>query len=266
MGNQLRPARALEVVQLVRLEALAALAPEVNIPLNANVPNFSWPISTIGSKPQCPGCRTHTMPTVVPLVIEIISLRHRWSRCSIFMQYHRMCANMDVITGSAGFGANNNNNTTSLFGQSKPAFGATPTTGGGGLFGSSTAATSGTPGGFGGGFGSTNTNNNTTGGGLFGSQPKPAFGGNAGGGGLFGGGNTSGFGSTTNQPTNAFGASSALSQNNAVCEGTGSTPFTVVPEKDGNMNNHYQSISFMAPYKNFSLEVKITFWVLDGNC
>lgn len=172
---------------------------------------------------------------------------------------------MNGITGSAGFGANNNNNTSSLFGQSKPAFGATATTGGGGLFGSGTAATTGASGGFG-GFGSTNNNNSTTGGGLFGSQSKPAFTANSGGGGLFGGGNSGGFGSTTNQPANAFGVSSALSQNNAVCEGTGSTPYTASPEKDGSMTNQYQSISFMAPYKNFSLEVSYISWFLIGRC
>lgn len=93
---------------------------------------------------------------------------------------------------------------------------------------------------------------------MFGSTAsKPAFGNGSTGGGLFGSTNTGGFGSTNNQQTSGFGASTALNQNNAVCEGTGSTPFSAYTEKEGTgaMTNHFQSISFMAPYKNFSFEV-----------
>ncbi len=162
---------------------------------------------------------------------------------------------MNFVTGTGGFGTT----TTTPFGQTRPAFGAS-TTSGSGLFGGSTA-TAGSTGGFG-GFGSTTNNNNSnSGGGLFGSTQKPAFGTGNTGGGLFGTGNTGGgFGSTNNQQqTGAFGApiSSALGTNNAECQGTGSTPFSAYIEKEGagNTNNHFQSISFMAPYKNFSFEV-----------
>lgn len=78
---------------------------------------------------------------------------------------------------------------------------------------------------------------------------------------MFGTGNAGGgFGSTNNQQqTGAFGApiSSALGTNNAECQGTGSTPFSAYTEKEGtgNTNNHFQSVSFMQPYKNFSFEV-----------
>ena len=156
--------------------------------------------------------------------------------------------------GTGGFGTPNNTG----FGQNRPAFGASTTTSGSGLFGSGTA-TAGNTTGFG-GFGSSTNNNNTSSGGLFGSAQKPAFGSGNTGGGLFGSGNTGGgFGSTNNQQTSAFGApiSSALGANNAECQGTGSTPFSAYTEKEGtgNTNNHFQSISFMAPYKNFSFEV-----------
>ncbi len=99
----------------------------------------------------------------------------------------------------------------------------------------------------------------TTSGGMFGAPNKPAFGGTQGssGGSLFGGG--TGFGSQPNQPTSAFGApiSSALGPNSAECQGTGSTPFQATTEKEGTTSgiNHFQSISFMQPYKNFSFEV-----------
>ena len=148
------------------------------------------------------------------------------------------------------------------FGQNRPAFGASTTSSGGGLFGGGTA-TAGTTSGFGGFGSSTNNNNNTSAGGLFGSTQKPAFGVGNTAGGLFGGGSTGGgFGSTNNQQqTSAFGApiSSALGTNNAECQGTGSTPFSAFTEKEGtgNTTNHFQSISFMAPYKNFSFEVSI---------
>ncbi|KAG8531067.1 uncharacterized protein KY384_004424 [Bacidia gigantensis] len=158
-------------------------------------------------------------------------------------------------TNTGGFGSNNTTNTTSLFGaQNKPAFGSTTSgSGGGGLFGSGTATT-GNSGGFG-AFGSNNNNNQNTGG-LFGSTTtsKPAFGGGSTGGGLFGSPNT-GFGTTNNQSTGAFG-SAPFGQGNATCEGTGSTPFSAYTEKEGtsNITNHYQSVSFMAPYKNWSFE------------
>lgn len=160
------------------------------------------------------------------------------------------------VIGTGGFGVATTN--TTPFGQNRPAFGASTSTGGNGLFGGGTATAPST-GGFG-GFGSTtNNNNNTSTGGLFGSTQKPAFGGGNTGGGLFG--NTGGgFGTTNNQQqTGAFGApiSSALGANNAECQGTGSTPFLAYTEKEGtgSMNNHFQSVSFMQPYKNFSFEV-----------
>ena len=155
-----------------------------------------------------------------------------------------------------GFGSTPANN--SAFGQNRPAFGASnPTTSGGGLFGGGTA-TAGTSGGFG-GFGA-NTNNTTSSGGLFGQNAqKPAFGSGNTGSGLFG--NTGGgFGQTNTQTTGAFGApvSSALSQNNAECQGTGGTPFSAFTEKEGSSNatNNFQSISFMPPYQKFSFEVR----------
>ena len=151
-------------------------------------------------------------------------------------------------TGTGGFGAATTN--ASPFGQNRPAFGAPATTTSGSLFGSTTA-TAGSTGGFG-GFG--NTNNNTSGGGLFGAQ-KPAFGGGS----LFGNSTTpnTGFGLNNNQQTSAFPISSALGGNNAECQGTGNTPFTAFTEKEstGGVTNHFQSISFMQPYKNFSFEV-----------
>lgn len=164
----------------------------------------------------------------------------------------------NTYAGTGGFGVGTTNNAP--FGQNRPAFGASTTSSGGGLFGSGTA-TAGTTSGFG-GFGSTTNNNNNSSGGLFGSAPKPAFGGGNPSGGLFG--NTGGgFGSTNNQQqTSAFNApiSSALGMNSAECQGTGSTPFSAYTEKEGtgNTTNHFQSISFMAPYKNFSFEVSIS--------
>ena len=145
-------------------------------------------------------------------------------------------------TGTGGFGAATTN--ASPFGQNRPAFGAPATTTSGSLFGSTTA-TAGSTGGFG-GFG--NTSN------LFGAQ-KPAFGGN----GLFGSSTTpnTGFGLNNSQQTSTFPISSALGGNNAECQGTGNTPFTAFTEKEatGGVTNHFQSISFMQPYKNFSFEV-----------
>ncbi len=163
--------------------------------------------------------------------------------------YRKLELTVVRTTGTGGFGAATTN--ASPFGQNRPAFGAPATTTSGSLFGSTTA-TAGSTGGFG-GFGS--TNNNTSGGGLFGAQ-KPAFGG---GGGLFGNSTTpnTGFSLNNNQQTSAFPISSALGGNNAECQGTGNTPFTAFTEKEatGGVTNHFQSISFMQPYKNFSFEV-----------
>ncbi len=165
---------------------------------------------------------------------------------------------------TTGFGTNQG---SSPFGA-KPAFGAA-TTSGGGLFGGNTS-TAGASTGFGGFGGTNNTTNPTsafgsntsnTGGGLFGNAAtKPAFGaGTTSGGGLFGGGNNA-FGATNNQTTSVFGTpqSTALGGNNLECQGTGSTPFQAYTEKEGSgstQTNHFQSISFMAPYAKFSFEV-----------
>ena len=170
---------------------------------------------------------------------------------------------MLITTSPVGSGFGNSASTP--FGAAKPAFGAN-TTSSGGLFGSTTA-TSGTTA-FG-GFGSTPANTSsssgfgggTAGGGLFGTTPKPAFG--AGGstsGGLFGTSSTgSAFGSGTSQPTNVFGGpqSTALGGTTAECQGTGSTPFQAITEKEqgSSQTNHFQSISFMQPYQKYSFEV-----------
>ena len=217
------------------------------------------PLCAIGAGLLCL-CRLCMSPTMESLLLF---------RVPIVQSLRETCAERELIaismTGSGGFGSAATNPTP--FGQNRPAFGApATTTSGGGLFGSGTA-TAGAGGGFG-GFGNTTNNNNASGGGLFGA-PKPAFG-NGNTGGLFGGSNTSntGFGATNNQQTSAFGApiSSALGNNNAECQGTGSTPFQAFTEKDGtsSMSNHFQSISFMAPYKNFSFEVS-SFHLLDDN-
>ncbi|KAL8949662.1 MAG: hypothetical protein Q9222_004242 [Ikaeria aurantiellina] len=174
-------------------------------------------------------------------------------------------------TGGGLFGASNNNNNNANSGSSFGGFGApsstsTPfgattsgfganTTSGGGLFGSNTA-TAGTSSGFG-GFGSNNAN---AGGGLFGGS-KPAFGSQqpSTGGSLFGGSSNT-FGSSNNQTTNTFSGapiSSALGSNSAECQGTGGTPFQPFTEKEtatGNATSHFQSITFLQPYKNFSFE------------
>lgn len=172
-----------------------------------------------------------------------------------------------------GFGATNNTPATSSpFGAAKPAFGAAaPATGG--LFGGASNTSAPASSGFGGGFGNTANSgtgfggSNTTGG-LFG-QNKPASGfGGTGGSSLFGGatnnqtttpgfgasttGGTPGFGATTATP--AFGA--ATSQQPPTNQGTAVTPFSAFIEKDNasSTNSHYQSISFMQPYSNFSFE------------
>jgi len=76
---------------------------------------------------------------------------------------------------------------------------------------------------------------------------------------MFGGG---GFGSNTNNNTNTgafgstgsgFGAAAAAPPNN----GTGTTPFSAFSEKDGTSTTatqQYQTITFMQPYQNYSLE------------
>ncbi|KAL8665878.1 MAG: hypothetical protein Q9168_007607 [Polycauliona sp. 1 TL-2023] len=167
-------------------------------------------------------------------------------------------------TGGGLFGAANNNTSTNTgFGGSTSspfggasAFGSNSSSGGG-MFGSNTA-TAGNSSGFG-GFGGNTAN---TGGGLFGGTSKPAFGAQqpSTGGSLFGGGSNA-FGSSNAQTTGAFGAagpsSTALASNVAECQGTGSTPFQAFSEKDtptGAQTNHFQSITFMQPYKNYTFE------------
>jgi nuclear pore complex protein Nup98-Nup96 len=169
-----------------------------------------------------------------------------------------------ILTSMAGgFGANTNTN---------KAFGSTPfgsSTTGGGLFGGGAS----TGGGFG-GFGASNNNNasstpafgassNNAGGSLFGGAAKTGFGASANAGsGLFGGGGGSGFGNNntnTNANTGGFGASgggfgAAANQPN---NGTATTPFTAFSEKDGatgNATQQYQTITFINPYQNYSLE------------
>jgi nuclear pore complex protein Nup98-Nup96 len=171
----------------------------------------------------------------------------------------------------AGFGSNNNTQTQSgsLFGGQQnrtggfgttntpstggSLFGSTPNTGNAGGFGSSTGGGfgSGTTGGFG-----ANANSNTSGG-LFGAnKPAGGFGTPAATGGGFGSNPTGGaFGSSTNT---GFGSGATPLAGGAVapCDGTGSTPFNPFTEKDTSSNtmNHYQSVSFMPPYKNYSFE------------
>lgn len=77
---------------------------------------------------------------------------------------------------------------------------------------------------------------------------------------MFGGGG--GFGSNTNNNTttgafgstgSGFGAAAAPPPNN----GTGVAPFSAFSEKDGatgNQSQQYQTITFMSPYQNYSLE------------
>ncbi|KAL8736465.1 MAG: hypothetical protein Q9166_000257 [cf. Caloplaca sp. 2 TL-2023] len=160
-------------------------------------------------------------------------------------------SNNNTNTGFGGFGAAGS--TSSPFGGTT-AFG-TNTSSGGGMFGSNTATAGNST-----GFGSFGGNNTNTGGGLFGGGNKPAFGTPqpTTGGSLFGGGSNA-FGTSNNQ-TSGFGAaptSSALASNTAECQGTGSTPFQAFTEKEGvngSQTNHFQSITFMQPYKNFSFE------------
>ena len=149
-----------------------------------------------------------------------------------------------------GFGTASN---TTAFG-SKP-FSSNST---GGLFGGGGTSSGTTFGGFGA------TANNTssgfgsggTAGGLFG-QNKTGFGPSNTGGGMFGGGNASGgFGSTStgtfgSTSTPAFGSGGNQNQAN---NGTASTPFTAVQEKDAGGNQQYQTITFQQPYAGYSLE------------
>ncbi|KAF4554951.1 Nucleoporin NUP145-like protein [Elsinoe fawcettii] len=167
--------------------------------------------------------------------------------------------------GFGGFGSTNNN--AGGFGAAKPAFGGTATTGGG-LFGSNNNNTTASTGSAFGGFGSNTTNNQSTGfgastgGGLFGSsQNKPAFGGTATttGGGLFGSGNNNTGTGAFGQSTGGFGASTTgfgQQQAQPVNNGTAAVPFAAHTEKDTatSANSHYQSITFMQPYQNFSFE------------
>lgn len=168
-----------------------------------------------------------------------------------------------------GFGANTSGNQSSPFGgaTNKP-FGQQSSTTGGGLFGGNTA-TAGTGGAFG-GFG-TNTQTSSApfgggggggGGGLFGGN-KPAFGtsGNTSTG-LFGTGTggVSGFGTSNNAQTGAFGAPAATAFGpNVQSEGTGSTPFQPIVEKDtaASQTNHFQSITMMPQFQKFSFEVRM---------
>ncbi|KAK6362997.1 hypothetical protein TWF730_000446 [Orbilia blumenaviensis] len=144
--------------------------------------------------------------------------------------------------GSTGFGAS----AAGGFGQNK-GFGATPaTTSGGGLFGSNTATTSG----FGAG---------TGGGGGFGTGTTGGFGGTTGGG-IFGGsttGNTGGGFGAAQTTGSGFGNAAAGSSNlQPPAQGTATSPFSPFTEKDAasSMTNHFQTISFTDPYKNWSLE------------
>ena len=142
------------------------------------------------------------------------------------------------------------------FGGNRTGFG-TSTTSSGSMFGTNNTPTAGASNTFG-GFGT--TSNSNTSGSLFGPS-KTGFGtGTASGGGLFGGASGgSSFGPSSNQTTSAFGTplSTALGANTADCQGTASTPFQAYTEKESgtNVSNQYQSISFMANYKNFSFEV-----------
>lgn len=192
-------------------------------------------------------------------MISAVDSEFRFKRASQY-RINRQYSNEEsslIRTFAAGSGFGANNTTTTPFGGNRPGFGTNTTTTGA-MFGSNTA-TAGASTGFG-GFGATNNNSNASGS-LFGGANKPAFGtGNASGGSLFGGGSGgNAFGTSNNQPTSVFGAplSSALGANTAESQGTGSTPFQHYTEKESGTNvaNHFQSISFMQPYKNYSFEV-----------
>ncbi|KAF2471836.1 uncharacterized protein BDR25DRAFT_303231 [Lindgomyces ingoldianus] len=150
-----------------------------------------------------------------------------------------------------GFGSNTNTNTS---------FGSKPFASGGGLFGGG-ASTSGST--FGGGFGATANNTSTgfgggnTSGSLFG-QTKTGFGtSNTGSTTLFGGQSNSGFGAANttggfgNSAPGGFGVGATA---NAPNNGTASTPFNAFVEKDNSGSQHFQTITFQAPYQHYSLE------------
>ncbi|KAF1950919.1 hypothetical protein CC80DRAFT_496441 [Byssothecium circinans] len=169
-------------------------------------------------------------------------------------------------SGFGGFGANNNNTSSGGFGTNNTttSFGSKPFSSGSNMFGGGSSAF--------GGFGSGTSNNNatsafgggnTSGSGLFG-QAKPAFGSSTtatGTGNLFGGNTSSGFGGS-NTTSNAFGTSTAGgfgtgTSNVTPNNGTASTPFQAIQEKEGPSSNaqvQYQTITFMQPYQNYSLE------------
>ncbi|KAF2493492.1 hypothetical protein BU16DRAFT_619813 [Lophium mytilinum] len=183
-------------------------------------------------------------------------------------------SNTNANTGGGLFGGNTNTNTGGGFGgfgnnannAPKTTFGASPfttSTSNAPLFGGGATSTAG-----GGMFGGTTANNQTTGGfgtntggGLFGQQQnKPTGFGttNTTGGGLFGGSNTTGggFGQSagTTQPAfgGGFGGASAGREPN---NGTASTPFEAVIEKDGTSGTqHFQTITFQPKYMPYSLE------------
>jgi nuclear pore complex protein Nup98-Nup96 len=99
---------------------------------------------------------------------------------------------------------------------------------------------------------------------MFGGQNKTGFGASATGtgtGSMFGGGNTggTGFGSGTgggfgaSNTAGGFGTAAAATTNN----GTATVPFNAFQEKDtaaSGGTQHFQTITFQDPYKNFSLE------------
>lgn len=159
-----------------------------------------------------------------------------------------------------GFGSGTQNQSNSLFGSQNRTSGfGTGGTSGGGLFGGGTSTAGGTgfgSGGFGSsggtGFGSTGAGTGT--GGLFGNKTGGGFGSSTGTTGGFGTGGGFGAGATTG--TGFGGSGSAFQQPVPPSDGTGSTPFNPVVEKDSgsNLNNHYQSISFMQPYSKYSFE------------
>ncbi|KAI9867781.1 MAG: Nuclear pore complex protein Nup98-Nup96 [Trichoglossum hirsutum] len=163
-------------------------------------------------------------------------------------------------TGGGGFGANTTTSTSNnLFGAKPSGFGTAATTSGS-IFGASTS-TAPASNAFG-GFGSTTTNTTpafgggNTGGNIFGGN-KSGFGttnatGTTGTN-IFGGGTGNAFGTNTNA-TPAFPASTALGGTPEQCPGTGSTPFQPFTEKEANITNQYQSISFQQPYQRFSFE------------
>ncbi|KAK9466184.1 nuclear protein 96-domain-containing protein [Lipomyces arxii] len=175
---------------------------------------------------------------------------------------------------SSGFGTNNVNTGTGLFGQNsnqssgfggfgstaRPSFGAANTgfganTNSGGLFGSTANTAQNTTSPFGGastGFGAATTaispfgqtNNASTGTGLFGANAaKPAFG---------------GFGATSSPASSTatgFGGGFAASIG-STNQGTAAVPFAPVKEKEAssNVTNNFQSITYMPAYLKYSFE------------